>query len=85
MPRKCKNPLMTVTATISYHMELQELTNKMICERLSVSQATWIDKKKNLDKFTLGDLSILAKMFGVDIAVLVKKLIPKEKGTIKNE
>lgn len=85
MPRKCKNPLMTVTATIAYYTELQELTNKMICERLSVSQATWIDKKKNPDKFTLGDLSILAKMFGVDIAVLVGGLIPKEKGTIKNE
>lgn len=32
MPKKCKNPLMTVTATIAYYMELQELTNKEVYE-----------------------------------------------------
>lgn len=80
MAKKCKNPLMTVTATIAYYMELQSLTNKAICEKLSVSPTTWVDKKKNPDKFTLGDLSILAKMFGIDIMALVGGLIPKEKG-----
>jgi hypothetical protein len=85
MPKKCKNPLAAVTATIAYYMELSDMTNKEICQKLMISFPTWIDKKKNPDKFTLGDLSILSKIFGIDIMVLVGGLIPKEKGTIKNE
>lgn len=76
MPKKCKNPLMKVTATIMYYMELQGLTNKEVYEKLSISPATWIDKKKSPDKFTLGDLNILSKIFGVDITVLVGGLVP---------
>lgn len=85
MPKKCKNPLMIVTATIVYYMELQELTSKEVYEKLGVSSPTWLEKRKCPDKFTLGDLSILAKIFGIDIMALVGGLIPKEKGTIKNE
>lgn len=76
MPKKCKNPLMKVTATIMYYMELQGLTNKEIYEKLTMSDSTWIDRKKHPEKFTLGELSILAKIFGVDITVLVGGLVP---------
>ena len=76
--RKCKNPLTTVTATIAYYMELSDMTNKEICEKLMMSFPTWIDKKKNPDKFTLGDLSILAKVFKIDMLTLVGGLVPKE-------
>lgn len=82
MPKKCKNPLMTVTATIAYYMELQELTNKEVYEKLGVSSPTWLEKRKCPDKFTLGDLSILAKIFGVDITVLVGGLIPKDERSV---
>lgn len=83
MPRKCKSQLMLVTATIAYYMELQEITNKSICEKMSISSHTWIDKKKNPDKFTLGDLSILAKVFKVDMLTLVGGLVPNRKGHFK--
>lgn len=76
MPKKCKNPLMKVTATIMYYMELQGLTNREVYEKLGVSSPTWLEKRKCPDKFTLGDLSILAKIFGVDITVLVGGLVP---------
>jgi len=82
MPKKCKNPLMKVTATIMYYMELQELTNKEVYEKLGVSSPTWLEKRKCPDKFTLGDLSILAKIFGVDITVLVGGLIPKDERSV---
>lgn len=82
MPKKCKNPLMKVTATIMYYMEPQELTNKEVYEKLGVSSPTWLEKRKCPDKFTLGDLSILAKIFGVDITVLVGGLIPKDERSV---
>ena len=82
MPKKCKNSLSTVTATIAYYMELSDMTNKEVCQKLMMSFPTWIDKKKNPDKFTLGDLNILSKIFGIDIMVLVGGLIPKEKGEV---
>ena len=80
MPKKCKNPLMAVTATIAYYMTTNSITNKEVCEKLLMSEATWIDKKKSPDKFTLGDLSRVAKILGTDMMVLVGGLIPKEKG-----
>lgn len=76
MPKKCKNPLMKVTATIMYYMELQGLTNREVYEKLGVSSPTWVEKRKCPDKFTLGELSILSKIFGVDITVLVGGLVP---------
>lgn len=85
MPKRCKNPLMTVTATIAYYMELQGLTNKYVYEKLMISDHTWQTKKKNPEKFTLEDLSMLAKILGIDIVTIVSGLIPKEKGTVKNE
>ena len=78
MSRKCKNPLMTVTATIMYYMELQGLTNKEVYEKLLMSEATWIDRKKCPDKFTLGDLSRIARILGVDMSVIINGLVPKE-------
>ena len=76
VPKKCKNPLMTVTATIAYYMELKGVNNREICCRLSTAPATWSERKKNPEKFTLEELNILAKIFGVDITTLVNGLVP---------
>jgi len=80
MAKKCKNPLMMVTATIAYYMELNGIDNKTMCERLMISANTWIDRKKMPERFTLGDLSRISKILGVDVITIVGGLIPKEKG-----
>lgn len=79
MPKKCKNPLMMVTATIAYYMELNGIDNKNMCERLMMSANTWIDRKKMPERFTLGDLSRISKILGVDVITIVGGLIPKER------
>lgn len=78
MPKKCKNPLMAVPATIAYYMEMSEISNKELCEKLTMAPATWIQKKKHPEKFNLGELSVIAKIFNVDLIVLIGGLIPKE-------
>lgn len=80
MPRKCKNPLMTVTATICYYMELNGVTNKYVYEKMHISSPTWFEKKRCPEKFTLEDLLLISKILGTDIPTLVTGLIPKEKG-----
>ena len=82
MPKKCKNPLMAVSATIAYYMELSNISNKELCEKLTMAPATWIQKKKNPEKFNLGELSVIAKIFNVDLIVLIGGLIPKEERSI---
>lgn len=79
MAKKCKNPLMMVTATIAYYMELNGIDNKTMCERLMISANTWIDRKKMPERFTLGDLSRISKILGVDVITIVGGLIPKER------
>lgn len=76
MPRKCKNPLATVTATISYYMTVQEITNNTMSEKLLISKPTWFDRKKYPEHITLGELSRIARILDVDMTVLIGGLSP---------
>lgn len=76
MPRKCKNPLATVTATISYYMTVQEITNNTMSEKLLISKPTWFDRKKHPEHITLGELSRIAGILDVDMTVLIGGLSP---------
>lgn len=78
MPKKCKNPLLRVTATIAYYMELNNLNNLEICKRLNISKSAWYDKKKSPGKFTLDELSGISRILGIGIDTLVTGLVPKE-------
>lgn len=77
MPKRCKNPLMMVTATIAYYMELEGIDNKTMCEKLPMSAHAWIERKKTPERFTLGDLSRIARILGIDTATIIEGLIPK--------
>lgn len=81
MPKKYTNPLMRVTATIAYYMELNNLTNKEVSDRLLMSKPTWFERKKYPEKFTLGELNRIAKILNVDTATLVSGLFPKEENS----
>lgn len=78
MPRKCKNPLKNVTATIAYYMELRGLTNKEMCQKTSMTVPTWVNRKRNPETFNLGELAVIAKILHIDMIVLIGGLVPKE-------